>query len=105
MYHAAKQHPSSKNLFVDGISQNDGIHYPYATWNLGLATSYANMGRALEHRVNYTAFHQSEIIYLLNALYASGGHVPIHRVATTTTSSPSCQRTGPTLPRRNEVGS
>lgn len=50
-----------KGLFVGAISQS-GIHYPTNPWINGLATSYVNMSRALEHGVNYTSNHNATSI-------------------------------------------
>lgn len=48
-------------LFVGAISES-GIHTPYNPWLAGLATSYVNMSRAIEHGVNYTTNHNASSI-------------------------------------------
>lgn len=60
VYHAVNS-VLFKGLFVGGISQS-GIHTPYNPWLAGLATSYVNMSRALEHGVNYTTNHNASSI-------------------------------------------
>lgn len=50
-----------EGLFVGAISQS-GIHTPYNPWLAGLATSYVNMSRALEHGINYTTNHNASSI-------------------------------------------
>lgn len=50
-----------EGLFVGGISQS-GIHTPYNPWLAGLATSYVNMSRAIQHGVNYTSYHNASSI-------------------------------------------
>ncbi|PSR76641.1 prolyl oligopeptidase-like protein [Coniella lustricola] len=56
-----------QGLFHAAISES-GIHTPYNPWVAGLATSYVNMSMAIEHGVNYTAYHNATSIAELRAL-------------------------------------
>lgn len=60
IYHAINSALFS-GLFIGGISES-GIHYPTNPWISGLATSYVNMSRAIEHGVNYTTNHNATTI-------------------------------------------
>lgn len=66
VYHAVNS-PLFEGLFVGAISES-GIHYPYNPWIAGLATSYVNMTRGLQHGVNYTTNHNCSTIACMREL-------------------------------------
>ncbi|PQE26742.1 Carboxylesterase type B protein [Rutstroemia sp. NJR-2017a BVV2] len=65
-YHAINS-PLFTGSFHGAIAES-GIRWPYDTLLAGLATSYVNMSRALEHGVNYTTQHNVSTIAELRTL-------------------------------------